>query len=221
MTQKNPKSSQLYQELVEKGRKATNMQWEIGDLAIKVLKEYWSLEEYAEDIGINYNTLQNYRRLSNLYPAARRRDSTLWTVHEVFAAQEDRFELITRQWTVREAREFIHTRKQEESERNKPKPEPKPEPKLNPEDFKPEPKPEPPINDEYRYSIVKANLAGIDNRADAANVAWGMISHPTRDMVDWSIKRINTIIDTLDMLKTAMLTNDESMDDEIANFLGK
>lgn len=85
-----------YAEYVRQGREAANSQWTLGDLAIQVQTTYGdhTLEKYADDIGVEYNTLRNYRYVSGQYQNARRRANLPWTVHATFAAQEDRIELI-------------------------------------------------------------------------------------------------------------------------------
>lgn len=130
-----------YTELVTQGKKAANVQWVLGDLALKVDKKYGenSLAQYAEDIGIDPTTLKHYRRVSGAYEIGRRRPILSWSIYELFSAQEDRLELVKKTWTVREARQFLQ-------ERANPHPEPEPEP--DDEEDGPEPDPDDDNEDE-------------------------------------------------------------------------
>jgi hypothetical protein len=109
----------VYEELVEAGRKVANVQWELGDLALQVETKYGeeTLEQYAEDIGVLHTTLSDYRWVASRYQKTTRAVNVSWTVHRVFAAQDDRAKLVKKKlWTYREAKEEIQKRKDKEDE---------------------------------------------------------------------------------------------------------
>jgi len=122
-----------YDGLVAAGREARqqadNMQWVEGDLALQVealpgderprdpetgaflADEKKALQRYADDVGLPYATLQNYRRTAELWPSSRRRDEAPWGVHAALNAQEDRFDLIQPGMTVRQAEKVVRHRR--------------------------------------------------------------------------------------------------------------
>lgn len=121
-----------YEGLVEAGRaareQADNMQWVEGDLALEVevlppnerprdpetgdfiADETKALKRYADDIGINYSTLKDYRRTAVAWPERARASAVPWRVHYVLASQEDRFDLIAPGMTVRQAERLVRGR---------------------------------------------------------------------------------------------------------------
>lgn len=121
-----------YDELVRQGREAReqadNVQWVEGDLAlaIEVLPAHErprdpetgafleddekALKRYAEDVDLPYSTLKNYRQASAAWPMVQRRTEVPWSVHQVLAAQEDRFDLIRPGMTYREAQRIVRDR---------------------------------------------------------------------------------------------------------------
>jgi hypothetical protein len=111
-----------YEALVAAGKAAvkteTGTLWAIGDLACQVETSYGEgkLQQYAQDIDVEYSTLQERRRVSARWPKPdenldqdpkSRRSGLSWSVHHIFAARGDRFELIDRYPTVRKARAFL------------------------------------------------------------------------------------------------------------------
>ncbi len=68
-------------------------QWELGDLALKVEKQYGfdALGKFATDIGVNKKTLQQYRRTAAAFPPAKREAVLSHKHHLILAAREDRF----------------------------------------------------------------------------------------------------------------------------------
>ena len=122
-----------YEGLVEAGRaareQADNMQWVEGDLALQVETlpgderprdpetglfiedEAKTLKRYAEDIGMSYATLKNYRVTAAAWPSDLRRTEVSWHVHKTLSAQEDRFDLIQPGMTVREAERIVGKRR--------------------------------------------------------------------------------------------------------------
>jgi len=113
-----------WDELVAQGRKATKAlsgaQWELGDLTIeaiafrhggdRVAEEAGetTLTEYAEAIGVPFNTLRDYRKVAQRFPKDARA-SLPWSTHRALAERDDRFELLKRAetegWTVSRALE--------------------------------------------------------------------------------------------------------------------
>jgi len=69
-------------------------QWELGDLALKVEKCYGTdaLGKFANEIGINKKSLQQYRRVSAAFPKEKRVPHLSHRHHLILAAKENRFE---------------------------------------------------------------------------------------------------------------------------------
>jgi hypothetical protein len=106
-----------WDDAVRKGREAANSQWTLGDLALEVEPKYGdhTLEQFADDIGVELRRIQEYRQVSETYPRNTRSNALSWTVHLLFINQEDRAELIKRKkWTAKQAREFIQHRDEDE-----------------------------------------------------------------------------------------------------------
>jgi hypothetical protein len=108
---KEPDDDVLYNNYVEAGKKAANMQWTLGDLAIKVtaLKSYGEakLATYAEAIGVEYKTLQNCRAVAKAWLEIPLRRG--FSVCAVLAIHPDRVALVEADptMTVAEAREIM------------------------------------------------------------------------------------------------------------------
>jgi len=105
---------ETYEELVQRGRElVSGHNWILGDLALKVviIKDEGSLQQYADDIGIEGNTLKDYRYVSAAYGSDDRSSECSWTVHQIFAAQEDRAELVKGNWSTARARAEVRVRK--------------------------------------------------------------------------------------------------------------
>jgi hypothetical protein len=102
-----------YEEAVRLGREARDFQWKLGDLASAVVTGYGKgrLEQYAADIGVEYGALRQYRLVAQSYEIAKRFAISSWSVHMIFASQDDRAELVQRQWTASEARAEVKRRK--------------------------------------------------------------------------------------------------------------
>ncbi len=86
-------SSQVsWDDLVEEGaaarRQRHGAQWRLGDLAGQVATTYGGhkLERYAEEIGVEFNTLMNYRSVAARFESSRRRDILSFTHHACVAA---------------------------------------------------------------------------------------------------------------------------------------
>jgi hypothetical protein len=109
-----PTKPPSYESLVKQGRQAAKSQWTLGDLASRVEIAYGDgkLQEYAEDIGVDYRTLLDYRTVARAYEKSERSDLP-WSVHRVLAAQEDRVKLVTDpKLTYRAAQALIRGRKE-------------------------------------------------------------------------------------------------------------
>ena len=122
-----------YDELVERGRaareQADDVQWIEGDLALQVealpgdqrprdpatgdfiADELKALQRYAEDVGVAYRGVREYRRVAAAWPPVQRALHVPWAVHQALAAQEDRFNLIRDGMTVREAERIVGKRR--------------------------------------------------------------------------------------------------------------
>lgn len=121
-----------YDALVEAGREARhqadNVQWTEGDLALQVEHlqaterprdpetgafiedEAKALKRYAGDIGMGYSTLKNYRATASAWPPDRRLSGASFEAHRVLNAQEDRFDLLRPEMSVREAEDIVRKR---------------------------------------------------------------------------------------------------------------
>lgn len=103
-----------YESLVKQGRQAAKSQWTIGDLAIKVEVNYGEgdIQQYAEDIGVDYRTLLDYRTVARAYLKSERSELP-WSVHRVLASQDDRIELVKdTALTYRAAQALVRGRKE-------------------------------------------------------------------------------------------------------------
>jgi hypothetical protein len=106
-----------YDVAVTRGRKIlatqTKTSWQLGDLALNVEVKYAdnTVQQFADDIGIAYKTLLNYRTVAAAYVGDERSLNT-FTVHEIFAPEDDRVDLVSSKlWTVAEARAEVKSRK--------------------------------------------------------------------------------------------------------------
>jgi hypothetical protein len=118
--------------LVSEGRElaATLSQnkWKLGDLALRVepIGERGGeptgvedrLRHFADLIGVGYNSLREYRAVSDAWPSNARRLAFPWSVHQALRSLEDRAEVIGSRdsWTVREARELAAERRAKQRE---------------------------------------------------------------------------------------------------------
>lgn len=122
-----------YEGLVAAGRaareQADNMQWVEGDLALQVealpgderprdpetgaflADEKKALKRYADDVGVRFSVLKEYRRTAEAWPSTTRVVEAPWGVHHALAAQEDRFDLIRPGMTVRQAEAVVRYRR--------------------------------------------------------------------------------------------------------------
>lgn len=119
-----PPEVRPWQELVEAGRAAVqrlgDAKWELGDLAVEaapIQTPGYSttgaderLREFAEEIGLPFNTLRGYRAVAAKWPPDERQPSLHWTAHRELLKAEDpqraMQEILTldppngRRWTV-------------------------------------------------------------------------------------------------------------------------
>lgn len=88
-----------YEGLVEQGikvvNKQENMNWELGELALDVGSTYGEgkLEQFAEDIGINYSTLQACIATVRAWPQKLTRVS-FWKTHQTLNNHPDRYKIM-------------------------------------------------------------------------------------------------------------------------------
>jgi hypothetical protein len=88
-------------------------QWKLGDLALQVDTAYGghTLETYAEQIGIEYNTLRQYRTVAAAYQNDERSSFLSWSHHLKIADRDDRLGWLKRaaegKWSVRRMRAEI------------------------------------------------------------------------------------------------------------------
>lgn len=104
-----------YASLVKQGLQAAKSQWTLGDLASKVETHYGeeSLQQYADDIGVEYNALKGYRTVARAYELGTRIPDVAWSVHRILAGQDDRTELIQdTELTAAAARGIVRGRKE-------------------------------------------------------------------------------------------------------------
>lgn len=106
-------ASTKYADLVREGKTAKQNveqgQWLLGDLALQVCPpdgtnpHNHSLREYADAIGINLGTLQNYRTTAEAWPLLSRRSDTSFAAHQALASNPEREKKIKPGMTQREA----------------------------------------------------------------------------------------------------------------------
>lgn len=89
--------------------------WELGDLALEVATVFGedALGEYAERVGVNLNSLQEYRRIAAAFEMSTRVHILTWSHHRVAAGEEDRAEWLRQAvdhgWSVSQLAEAITT----------------------------------------------------------------------------------------------------------------
>lgn len=115
---------------VERGRKIVSTldkaAWSLGDLALDVAPAVtnmnaaggmdWAtspqrreLEQFADAIDLEYETLMQYRRVAAAYPPDVRRADVSWTVHRRFTSLENPVRVLRqrRTWTTTTARQYV------------------------------------------------------------------------------------------------------------------
>jgi hypothetical protein len=91
---------------IEARQAADKGRWVLGDLALTVETQYrkHSLEEYAERVGVAYDTLRRYRSVSQAFEIGTRVPNLPWSHHRAVAAYPDRLEWLQRaaegRWSV-------------------------------------------------------------------------------------------------------------------------
>jgi hypothetical protein len=97
----------LVAEGIEARRTRDGAQWRLGDLALEVETTYGGheLERYAEDVGVEYNTLRDYRDTAKAYGIDERSSNLSWSHHRAVRSQSDRQDwirqAIEKRWSVR------------------------------------------------------------------------------------------------------------------------
>jgi len=117
---------------VEQGRAAIKhadkvqqqLQWTLGDLALKLQPKYGdaTLQHFAEDLGVNYTTLKQYRQAAAAFPEKDARPS--FSVGYALRNEPDRADLAESVPTKRKAQDIARERKA---------PEPRPDEKQHQE----------------------------------------------------------------------------------------
>ncbi len=105
-----------YEQFVEAGQQVVSGgQWLLGDLACGLETKYGEgdLAKFASDISVEFSTLRKYKQVAQAYSESVRHRTISFGVHEVFATQSDRAELISSRddWTVAQARELVANRR--------------------------------------------------------------------------------------------------------------
>lgn len=74
------------------------VQWRRGDIALALKPVYGeaTLERFTEEVGVEYNTLRQYRQVSEAYQIDDRSSSLSWTHHMRVANRPDRLEWLQR-----------------------------------------------------------------------------------------------------------------------------
>jgi hypothetical protein len=91
-----------------------NAAWIIGDAALTVESTYGgkTVQRFSDDIGVLYKTVLDFRRVAAAYPAADRSDLNTWSVHQIFAQQANRAELVaSKTWKSSEAKAHLESLK--------------------------------------------------------------------------------------------------------------
>ncbi|MFC7924611.1 DUF6192 family protein [Streptomyces cinereoruber] len=88
-------------ELVEE---TSSLQFRLGDLTLKMVENrgpgggahgvFVVMDRFADEIGINVDTLLGYRKVSSEWPPEERVPGVSWSIHRALAALPDRFEVI-------------------------------------------------------------------------------------------------------------------------------
>jgi predicted subunit of tRNA(5-methylaminomethyl-2-thiouridylate) methyltransferase len=92
---------------IEARRRKDSAQWELGDLSLKVASNYGehTLEDYAAGIGVEYNSLRQYRTVAAAYRNDERSSFLSWSHHLKIADRDDRLEWLKwaaeGKWSVR------------------------------------------------------------------------------------------------------------------------
>jgi hypothetical protein len=99
--------SRTWAQLVAEGRQLVSMEgdikWQLGDLALEVAPmgargidsgATEKLERFAEEIGVSFDVLREYRRVAAAWPNAKRLAFASWSVHGILASRPDRFDFI-------------------------------------------------------------------------------------------------------------------------------
>lgn len=184
-----------YENLVEQGcqlvDKQQNMNWDIGELATKVVKDYGEdkLQQYADDIGKSCNRLQQLRWAVECWPQKIGRPY-FWTAY-VLGTHPDRYKIVADnpKITKREAIELMRERRKLVPE---PQPEPAPEP-IHPLCPMPDMSPLPPVDEEikklhgllshYAYLAREYSLADCGGNHYDCNILKGNVSQELIDAI--------------------------------------
>lgn len=115
--------SDLVSEGLELVAALSRSQWAIGDLALeaepigsqggRATGTLEHLDRFAEEIGMEHKTLQEWRHVAAKWPTDTRRLEMPWSLHQTLAGLEDRAEVIGSRddWTIAAARDFVAERR--------------------------------------------------------------------------------------------------------------
>ncbi|MGY9066882.1 DUF6192 family protein [Streptomyces sp. CAS3] len=87
-------------EIVEE---SSSLMFRLGDLTLKMVEHkgrginhgvFLVLDRFADEIGINVNTLLGYRHVATAWPKEKRVPGVSWSIHQALDALPDRFEII-------------------------------------------------------------------------------------------------------------------------------
>lgn len=104
----NETRSDLVRQGIAARQRRDGAQWDLGDLAATVETAYGAadLERYADEIGVDYDTLRDYRRVAVAFENGDRSPNLSWLHHRVLAARDDRRKWLAKAeangWSVRQ-----------------------------------------------------------------------------------------------------------------------
>ena len=99
---------------VDARRQHDTTQWDLGDLALLVEVKFGdhSLERYAGDIGVEYDTLKDYRMVARAFELGVRTPNLTWWHHRRVAGREDRLSWLKQAaehgWSTRKLQDEVH-----------------------------------------------------------------------------------------------------------------
>jgi hypothetical protein len=106
-----------YDDAVNRLKQLAGANWEIGEIADRVVPIYGeqTLQQLAKASGIPEAQLRRCRDVFRAWPEYAKRFANLpWSIHMIFATQDDRVELIRQKdWTAAEARREVRRRREQ------------------------------------------------------------------------------------------------------------
>jgi hypothetical protein len=82
----------LVREGIAARKQLEGAQWRLGDLAREVTVAYGGrdLQQYAEEVAVEYRTLLDYRRVASAFQSSERSEVLAWSHHQILAGRGDR-----------------------------------------------------------------------------------------------------------------------------------